>query len=482
MKVKDKDKKMRKFIMPQRDQLFLMLQGNLESVAPIGSALRHIDELVNALDITDIEKKYDLESPVGQEPIYPKTLIKVALYSIHNCRFSLRKMEHDTHYHLGYKWITGNQGIDHSTMGKFLDNNKEELAELFEQVVEIGVEKELLDFEILAVDTVKIRANASYKQFRDEKGLEKERVRIKERIKELIEKAGEDEIEKEEKLILEKRGERLEEAKKELQKRSGENKKSKGKEKINLTDFDCKLVQQANGETNSGYAITTTVDSGCQLITGFQINDEVNDAAILLPAIEESEKNSGDTHETVVADSGFSSLENLEELSDHVQKALIPDKRLEVEERGETAKGKYDRSEFKYNEEKNCYKCPEGKILRNLGEAEQNGRKCNRYGNKEACKNCKHLAKCTKGKNRIISRDKQEWLKEEMREELHKKRNEKIYNQRAPIVESPYGQIKHNLKYRIFMRRGRLKIQMEASLLFMLHNILKIGKLSYAMG
>ena len=341
---------MRKFLTPQRNQLFLMLQGSLESIAPVGSTLRHIDELVNALDTSDIEGKYDLESPLGQEPTHPKTLIKVALYAIHNCRFSLRKIETDTKNHLGYKWLTGDQSIDHSTMGKFLDTNKEELTELFEQVVEIGVTKDLLEFEILAVDTVKIRANASYKQFRDPKGLEKERVKLKARLKELIEKAGENEIEKEEARIVRRRLERLQEAKKELEKRIEES--NKNKEKINLTDFDCKLVQQANGEINSGYAVTTAVDSGSQIITGFEINDEVNDAEILVPVIKESEKNIGKSHDTVVADSGFSSFKNLEKLQEEGQKALIPDKRLDVEERGETAKGQYDRSKFKYNEQK----------------------------------------------------------------------------------------------------------------------------------
>lgn len=484
MKVKKerKDSKMRRFIIPQRDQLYLMLQGNLDSVAPAGSALRIIDELVDVFDTREIEKKYDLKSAIGQEPIHPKTLIKVCLYAMHNCRFSLRKMENDTKNHLGYKWLTGNQAIDHSTIGKFMNANKEELVELFEQVVEIGAEKELLDFEILAIDTVKIRANASYKQFRDMKGLEKERGRIKARLSELIEKAGEEESGKEEKCILERRGEKLKEAAKELRKRVEKREKNREKEKINVTDFDCKLVQQANGEINSGYAITTTVDSGNQIITGFKINERVNDAEMLVPAIEESERNSGGRHKTVVADSGFSSIENLEELKEQEQKALIPDRRLEAEERGETAKGKYDRSQFKYNEGNDIYKCPEGKVLTNIGEVEQNGRGYNRYGNKEACINCEKIKECTKSKMRIISRDKQESLKEEMRKELKKKRNEKIYNQRAPIVESPYGQIKHNLKYRIFMRRGEMKIKMEAALLFMLHNILKIGKLSYAVG
>ena len=59
--------------------------------------------------------------------------------------------------------------------------------------------------------------------------------------------------------------------------------------------------------------------------------------------------------------------------------------------------------------------------------------------------------------------------------QLAKEKNKKMYALRAHCAESPYGQIKHNLKFRIFMRRGREKVRMEMAFFFMLHNILKIG-------
>ena len=110
---------MRFFIRPDRKQKVLLTEVDLDSVAPIGSPLRYIDELVEMLDTSGIEKDYDLESEQGRNPIHPKTFIKLGLYALHNCRFSLRKMEYDSENHLGYKWLTGDHGIDHSTIGKF---------------------------------------------------------------------------------------------------------------------------------------------------------------------------------------------------------------------------------------------------------------------------------------------------------------------------------------------------------------------------
>jgi transposase len=475
---------MRQFIVPNRKQQLLFAQVDLDSIAPIGSALRTIDKLVDEFDTSAIEAQYDLESVQGREPIHPKTLLKVGLYALHNCRFTLRKMEHDTAAHLGYRWLTGDEGIDHSTMGKFLSRYKDLIVELFSQVVEIGIKEDVIHFDVLAVDTVKIRANASYKQFRTLKKMKEEREKIREQIRELIDKAGDDEDEQ--RKALEKREAALKAAVEELRERikektkgktEVERKKTEEKEKINVTDHDCSLLQQANGEINPAYSVTTTVDAGSDFITHVQVNNGNNDAAALLNAIAGSEQETGATHQTVAADAGFASMDNYEKLEKAGQDALIPDKRLEVEERGETAKGDYDRSKFRYEKSCDRYVCPCGKRLARKGTVSQGGREYGRYANPEACAGCANREKCTKSSFRVILRDFNEEVRERMRKKLKKKKQKKRYGLRAHTVESTYGQIKQNLKYRMFMRRGKPKVLLEVTLLCMLHNMMKIGTL-----
>ena len=67
----------RSFIIPDRKQKLLLTEVDLDTVAPLGSVLRYIDELVEMLDTSEIEKTYDLDSEKGREPIHPKTHIKV---------------------------------------------------------------------------------------------------------------------------------------------------------------------------------------------------------------------------------------------------------------------------------------------------------------------------------------------------------------------------------------------------------------------
>lgn len=463
---------MKRFINPDREQQLLFAEVNLNSFITPTTPAYIIDKLVNCLDTSTIEEKYNMDIWQGVNPLHPKTYIKISLLALHNCRFSLRKIEEDTKNNIMYRWITGDKTIDHSTIGKFFKKFKTEIIDLFTQIVEIARKEDLLDFNILAIDTVKIRANASYKQTKDLKGIDKEKNKIKAQLEDLIENP--DRIGREEELTLSKKLLKLQKAENELKKRVEENKNDN---KINITDFDCKIVQQANGEKNPGYCVTTAVDTKHDIITHFQVDNKSNDAESLIPVIKGSEEKTGDKHKIVVADSGFSSINNLEVLEENEQEALIPDRRYEVEVLGTSSKGKFDRSKFKYSDKHDHYRCPKRKILKKTYSYEKDGRLLNKYSNTEACKDCPDLKKCTISKYRTITRDSNEQIKEEMRDKLKKKRGQKKYKKRAHSAEAPFGDFKHNKKFRIFNRRGNEKVTMEIGLMIMLSNIMKMGKI-----
>ena len=460
----------------------------LDTVAPVGSAVRSINDLVDELDTSDIEKEYALMTVTGRRPLHPKTILKVALYAIHNCRFSLRKMEYDTEFNLAYRWLTGNTVIDHSTLGKFLIKFKDYTNDLFTQVVVVAVENELVDFDVLGIDSVKIRANASYKQDRTIAGIDKEETRIRRRIEELLQDVKNEEIAKERRL-LEARQARLDNAKQILKERiwlksanktEKEHDKILKDEKINITDFDAHKMQQANGEINPAYSTTTATDSKADIITHYQVNESDNDCAALLPAIEGSiQRTEEQPHATVDADSGFFSLGNVEELNEMGQFALIPDKRFDVDNNNNQKNPEFDRSRFTYLQERDVYFCPQNQELKKIAEFDLNEEIYSRYANVSACAECSRLKDCSRGKSRTISRAAREYLKEEMRERLSSPENKTVYAKRAHVSESPFGNMKHNLKYKIFMRRERAKASMEMGLLCILHNIMKIAPVKY---
>ena len=475
---------MARFLLPNRRQKLLVTEYDLATVAPEGSVVRVINDLVDSLDTSDIENGYRVDTDGGRPAYHPKTLLKVALLALHGCRFSLRKMEQDMRDNLAYKWLTGDAVIDATTMGHFLSRFADEIADLFSQVVRVCQEQGLIEFDLLAIDSVKLRASASYKQSKTIEGIEKEEDKLAARLREILEKANDAQsAEVEEVAGLTRRRERVAAAKAKLQERIAE--KSRGvseaerealvkKEKVNITDPAASIMKQANGEKNPSYSITTTADTAHDIVTHFQVNAGDNDPAALGPAIEGSRETTGERHEEIVADAGFASMENLEELHDDGQKALVPDRRMDIEAHGEV--GEYDRSKFVYTERLDSYRCPQGALLKKGGFVEMNGRRYDRYENPEACACCSVRDRCTKDRFRKIFRDQHEDLREAMRAKLCRAVARKRYTLRAHTAESPFGNIKVNLKFRAVMRRGYEKVRMEAALLFILHNAMRMAR------
>ena len=202
-------------------------------------------------------------------------------------------------------------------------------------------------------------------------------------------------------------------------------------EKINITDFDAHIMQQANREQNPAHSVSTATDTANDIITHFQVNAHNDDEAALMGVIEDSQEQTGTKHKTVDADSGFASKENYENLKQEGQEALIPDRRMEAEQRNEVSRGDYDRSKFIYDERTDIYICPQGKSLGKIGEATIKGRRCDRYGNASACWQCELRDKCTKAKFRLSHRDQNEAVQERMRARLELEENRSRYIKRA---------------------------------------------------
>lgn len=74
-------------------------------------------------------------------------------------------MQEDTTTHPGDEWLTVNRSIDQSTIGYSLARFHQQVVQLFSQVVGICKEKGLIEFDLLAIDSVKMRANGAGKSW-----------------------------------------------------------------------------------------------------------------------------------------------------------------------------------------------------------------------------------------------------------------------------------------------------------------------------
>jgi hypothetical protein len=207
---------------------------------------------------------------------------------------------------------------------------------LFSQIVLVCVEQGLLDFKVLCIDSVNLRANASHKQQKNRKGLEKAAAKVRKRIEDLLDTAEDEETDAakhKELRRLEKRQAHLDAARNILNDRLEQSCCGKGLREaahaqetatVNITDPDAHIMQQANGEKNPAYSITTGGDSNADIIVHFQVNAADPDREALKPAIAGSTEKTGKAHEYTTADAGFGSIGNLEYLEeDNIIKSNI---------------------------------------------------------------------------------------------------------------------------------------------------------------
>jgi len=483
-----------------RNQMVLFPE-TINEYIPEGHLAKLVLLIVSSLNIDTIISKF---SNVGQRAFSPRTLLLILFYGYSVGIRSSRKLSKACEERVDFMYLTGKLRPSHKTISEFRRENLSELSELFQEIILIGIKLGLVTIGNikLSIDGTKIRANASGKLSKDEKGLEKLLLDVKEKVACILKEAEEidqkdnlefgdrrgDELPKELQQ-LEIRKEKIKIAIQELQKEKSklrnefiEKKNKNGKKgslnkteekkienrKINLTDHDARYMKERNGCIRTNYNAQASVDEKNQFIVACDVTTECNDKNQLIPMVSQSEENLGVPIDICKADSGYHSGDNLAKISENQMEALIDDP---AKQRVDNDNFKYDKVNFKYNSETDSYICPEGKVLHLSSSTEEKSiYKC------KECLKCPVKSECTKkAKYKQLSRGNHENLIEKNREKLIRDEGRKEYQKRMHTVEPVFGNIKFNLGFRQFLVRGTTKVKGEFNLMCIAHNIKKIA-------
>ena len=471
---------------------------SINNYIPENHLARLVLSIVLRLNIDSITSKF---SNLGQNAFSPRTLLLILFYGYSVGIRSSRKLSKACEERVDFMFLTEKLHPSYKTISEFRRENLSELSELFQEIILIGIKLGLAKIGNIkvSIDGTKIRANASGKLTKDEKGLEKLLLAVKEKAASIL-KEAEDIDQKEDLEIgnsrgdelpkklqqLEARKENIESAIQELKKEKADLKKellekkdkngklSKTEEKkieskkINITDHDAKYMKERNGCIRTNYNGQASVDEENQFIVACDVTTECNDKKQLIPMVEQSEENLNAKINVCKADSGYHSGDNLAKISGTPMVSLIddPNKR-----RVDNDNFKYDKVNFTYDSKTDLYTCPEGKILHLILSTEEK----NKYKCKE-CLECSAKSECTKkAKYKVLFRGKHEHLIEKNRDNLISDEGYKEYQKRMHTVEPVFGNIKFNLGFRQFLVRGISKVKGEFDLMCIAHNIKKIA-------
>ncbi len=444
----------------------MLLPLSLEEFVPANHKARIISAVVDKMDLSSLHALFCTDN--GQKAYDPRMLTKVLFYATFMGIFSSREIENKLHTDTAYMYLAAMQKPSYRTIIRFRSRFFKELIPLFEQIVLICQELDLIGLNHVAFDGSKIKANASPKKSLTEKQLQR-------RIRRLLKMSVKTDEEEDEifdgttpftipedlanDADLMTKIEQLTNAYTHL--------KESDYKRINLTDEDANIMKSKQ-MLIPAYNIQTAVDEKSQIIVAVDVTTEETDYHQLIPMVEQVIHNTQSQPGVISADPGYATYENYEYLRDNDLYGLIPDTMHFIDTQGRTKY--YTKSKFRYDEENDYYTCPAGRRMNFVRiHKVKKGESTKIYLGD--CTWCPLHLNCTKSAFRTISRHPKESLKDSMRKRLSTPKGKREYAKRITVAEAPFGNMKVNKRWNQLSHRGFGKVKGECVLHVIGHNL-----------
>jgi len=471
----------------------LLLPTDLRDIIPNDHICHLIEDVVGQLDYSNFDK--EVEGP-GNPSYHPRISLKIIMNGIRERITSTRKLEKLTYENIVFRYLAENLNPDFHTIALFRKENHNLIKRCFLQTVEIAKQLNMVNFNKLYLDGIKVKANAS-----KSKSFTKEEINflsdfVDKHLKEM------DKVDEEEDRTYgdsngepkipdhltsrRKLREKIKEILKDRDKAKKQLKKAKAKikkenvDKVNLTDMDSKMMKMKKGlHYEQAYNCQLLVEDKGEIIVSNNISDSPVDNNETIPAMEKfkQEQNVSLKGVEVFQDNGYSSGATAEYYENEEAIAYIPDAATTQELHGKAYNiSKFDNDNFKFDFKKNQAICPAGHRMNFIRKETRKGTKSwtNVYRTNK-CKSCKFQKECTGSKKGHPYREaKINPLMRKIRLRFKTKKGLKKYNKRFHKGEVAQGHIFHNLGYREFKMRSEKSCENEVNLFSTAYRLRKI--------
>jgi transposase len=301
-----------------------LLPPSVKDVLGEGHLCFFVHRVVEQLDLSGFEQDYGEEGP----PAYaPALMVKVWLYAYALQVTSSRRLEQRIREDLAFRYLAGGATPDHWTLNAFRTRHRRAINDLFLQVVEVARGLGMGRLGHVAIDSTRVRANASRRRMETEGELRQRLARTRREIRRWQQQCDAADPDEEPGTQVDAGyGERLQQQLAETRQKLQALKKL-GARQLSQTDPDSRFLHQTGGGFTLGYTVDLAV-SDDHLIVAERATQAVSDSASLLPLLEQVEQTCRERPAQVSADSGFFSVRNLKELEQRGIEGYLPDAHL----------------------------------------------------------------------------------------------------------------------------------------------------------
>ena len=278
--------------------------------------------VVERLDMSVFEQSYSTE---GGELYAPELMLGVWLYAYALGITSARQVERRLVEDLAFRYLAAGARVDNWALSAFRRRHGRALNDAFTQVLEWAQQQGMVKLGRVAIDSTRIAASACRDRVDTEQALRDTRAALRRQVRAWQKAADRDDAEPG---GLEVAIGELNKALAEMPRRMERLKKS-GLKKLSRTDGDARFLRQRGGFV-LGYTGEIAV-SNDHLIVAQRVTQNVTDNASLGPMIDEVTERCGAPPGAALADSGFFSIANIEQLEQQNIDAYVPDSNLASE-------------------------------------------------------------------------------------------------------------------------------------------------------
>lgn len=488
-----------------------------KDIAP-NDPVRVVNSVIDNLRLDNFKKLYNER---GRSPYHPKMMLKAIIYGYMNNLYSCRKIEAALKRDIHFIWMAGYEQPDFNTINRFRNRVKDEINQVFTQLVLVLARKGFITLDVEYIDGTKIESKANKYTFVWRKTTEKNRARLMEKIRALLEQidavAAQENAESRggqsftpadlrniaeelNKSLAETSGPTTKEEKKQQRERKRQvgqlrqqadkleeydrklgimgNRNSYAKTDEDATFMPMKEDAQSYGLTKPGYNLQIGTEN--QFILDFGLFSHPNDSPTLVPFLQSYLSRYGRLPSRSVADAGYGSEENYRFMEESGMEAYVKYNWFDREQQKNYAPSPFSAQALYYNAEYDYYICPMGQRMDRLDiihSKTENGyvAELTRYQARN-CEGCPLRGSCFRSEgNRIMEVNyRLNEYRKKARELLTSKEGRQYIRQRSIEPESVFGQMKYNMSYRRFRHIGKDKVTMDFAFFAIAFNLKKM--------
>ena len=492
----------------------MLLPPSLEELIPKNHPVRVVNEVIERLNLGLLEKAY---KGGGTSSYHPKMLLKILVYGYVTNTYSSRKLEAAAKENIYFMWLSGMQQPDHNTINTFRGKRLQDaLKNIFTQVVELLIEEGVLSIKDINVDGTKIEANANRYTFVWGNAIKTSKEKIKKQLEELWQYtqklAAEESVQPTPPdfttITKEKVAAAIEKIEQALQDKETVSKQVKqklnyaknkwpealagyeqqekildGRNSYSKTDNDATFMRMKDDHMKNGQlkaAYNVQISTADQYIVDYSIHPNATDTTTFIKHIEQHKATYNQNPDSITADAGYGSEENLQYVEDKAIEGYIKHPGFDKQQSAKhSKKHPFAAYNLHYNKEKDCFYCPMGQAMHYIHTYKRTTstgfKQTIKQYQAQNCNGCPLRGVCHQSAhNRIIEVNHNLMRHKAIaKEKLNTEGGIKKRKKRCYDVEPVFGNIKSNHQFNRFMLRGKKKVNIEFGLLALAQNLRK---------